>query len=85
MENVEAWNKMMADLVNFRFLLFFECSLETMEKRLLKRGETSGRADDNPETIKKRFETFNNETQPIANMYKEQNKCEVADSEKPVP
>jgi len=29
-----------------------------MEQRLLKRGETSGRSDDNPEAIKKRFETF---------------------------
>lgn len=43
----------------------FECSFEVMEKRLIKRGETSGRADDNAETIKKRFETFTNETQPI--------------------
>ena len=29
-----------------------------MEKRLLKRGETSGRSDDNYETIKKRFYVF---------------------------
>jgi len=29
-----------------------------MEKRLIKRGETSGRSDDNAETIKKRFDTF---------------------------
>ena len=29
-----------------------------MEKRLLRRGETSGRADDNMESIKKRFRTF---------------------------
>jgi len=36
-----------------------------MEKRLLERGKTSGRADDNAETIKKRFETFMNETKPI--------------------
>lgn len=36
-----------------------------MKKRLLNRGKTSGRADDNPETIIKRFETFTKETQPI--------------------
>ena len=29
-----------------------------MEERLLGRAETSGRSDDNPETIKKRFHTF---------------------------
>ena len=36
-----------------------------MTSRLLKRGETSGRADDNAETIKKRFATFRNETMPV--------------------
>lgn len=29
-----------------------------MEKRLIERGKTSGRADDNVDTIKKRFKTF---------------------------
>ena len=29
-----------------------------MKKRLIHRGETSGRADDNAETIIKRFKTF---------------------------
>ena len=40
-------------------VVFFECTEEVMEERLLKRGETSGRADDNSETIKKRFKTLN--------------------------
>jgi len=66
----------MKNSVDVKFLLFIECSFEVMEKRLIKRGETSGkiyrgfkiflgRADDNPETIKKRFETFTSETKPI--------------------
>jgi len=33
-----------------------------MLQRLLKRGETSGRSDDNIESIKKRFKTYNDET-----------------------
>jgi UMP-CMP kinase len=45
-------------MVDFKFLLSIECSFEVMEKRLLERGKTSGRADDNPETIAKRFDTF---------------------------
>lgn len=49
---------MIQDNANLNFLLFFECSFECMEKRLLERAKTSGRSDDNPETIKKRFETF---------------------------
>jgi hypothetical protein len=39
-------------------LIYFDCSVETMEKRLLKRSLSSGRSDDNPVTIKKRFATF---------------------------
>lgn len=43
-------------------VIFFETTLEVMKKRLLKRGETSGRADDNEASIVKRFgmrSTFN--------------------------
>lgn len=45
-----------------------------MVKRLLKRAETSGRADDNEETIKKRLKTFHDLTQPTVDYYKAQNK-----------
>lgn len=43
-----------------------------MNERLLSRGKSSGRADDNPETIKKRFDTFTTETEPIVKHYQEQ-------------
>lgn len=39
-------------------------------KRLLKRGETSGRVDDNEETIKKRLETYYKATEPVIAFYK---------------
>jgi adenylate kinase family enzyme len=65
MENVEVWNKKMADICDVKFLLYFESSEETMTARLLERGKTSGRSDDNEETIKKRLVTFNTETQPV--------------------
>ena len=45
-----------------------------MEERLIKRGETSGRVDDNAETIKKRFSTFVEETLPVIESYGEKNK-----------
>ncbi|CAJ0964786.1 unnamed protein product [Ranitomeya imitator] len=35
----------------------------------MKRGETSGRADDNEETIKKRLETYYKATEPVIAMY----------------
>jgi len=51
---------------------------DTMKKRLLKRAETSGRVDDNEETIMKRLKTFHNLTQPVIDHYGKQNKvCKV--------
>ncbi|KAJ6722563.1 NUCLEOTIDE KINASE [Salix koriyanagi] len=38
------------------FVLFFDCSEEEMEKRILSRNQ--GREDDNIETIRKRFKVF---------------------------
>lgn len=41
-----------------KMTLFLQCTEEVMLKRLLHRGETSGRTDDNVESIKKRFRTY---------------------------
>jgi adenylate kinase family enzyme len=68
-ENIAAWEEDIGSEINVRNLIFFECSEAVMEERLLDRGKTSGRADDNPETIKKRFVTFQNETSPIISKY----------------
>lgn len=51
-------------------LLYVDAGKETMVKRLLKRGETSGRVDDNEETIKKRLETYYKATEPVITFYK---------------
>ena len=45
-----------------------------MEQRALERSKTSGRSDDNPETIKKMLETYHRETKPIIDQYDKQNK-----------
>lgn len=51
-------------------VLFFDCPEDVMEERLLNRGKTSGRADDNSETIKKRFHTFVDSSLPVIEKYK---------------
>ena len=53
------------DVAVARFVLYFECPEEVMLKRLLKRGETSGRIDDNVESIRKRFHTFIDTSMPV--------------------
>jgi adenylate kinase family enzyme len=51
-----------------------------MSKRLVKRGETSGRIDDNEETILKRLKTFHEETTPILGYYGKQGKLVTIDA-----
>ncbi|KAH8813325.1 UMP-CMP kinase-like protein [Xylogone sp. PMI_703] len=52
-----------------KFVLFFDCPEDVLVKRLLKRGETSGRSDDNMESIKKRFKTFQEVSMPVVHHY----------------
>jgi len=52
-----------------KFVLFYDCPEEEMEKRLLERGKTSGRTDDNAESIKKRFKTFVETSMPVVNYF----------------
>lgn len=42
-----------------------DCSEDTMKARLLERGKTSGRSDDNMESIKKRLKVYRKQTQKI--------------------
>ena len=50
-------------------VLSFGASDETMTQRLVQRGISSGRADDNEETIKKRLVTFHEQTDPTIDFY----------------
>ena len=49
---------------------------DELTKRLLERGKTSGRSDDHLETIKKRLDSYNNQTAPVIDFYKEDGKLE---------
>ena len=80
-DNLDAWNLIIKDSVDVPCLLYFSCSEATMEKRILKRGETSGRSDDNAESIKKRFNTFRTETAPIIEHFQKENKVEEVSAE----
>lgn len=71
-DNLDGWNREMADKVDLLFVLFFDCSEETCVERCLKRGAAgSGRSDDNMESLKKRIQTFINDSLPIIEYYKE--------------
>lgn len=61
-------------VVESKFVLYFTCSEETLLERLLKRGETSGRVDDNIESIKKRFRVFKETSFPVIEAFEKKNK-----------
>ena len=51
-------------------VLFFSTTEEVMLARLLERGKTSGREDDNVESITKRFKTYLETTMPVIDYYR---------------
>eukprot|EP00118_Oscarella_pearsei_P003891 m.16183 g.16183 ORF g.16183 m.16183 type:complete len:962 (+) comp26771_c0_seq3:595-3480(+) len=64
-------------------VLSYDCSEDAMTERLLKRGKTSGRADDNEETIRKRLETFRTSTMPVLDYYEQKGKLRRIDASRP--
>ena len=59
-------------------MLALDVDEEELTKRLVKRGETSGRSDDtNEEVIRKRFTEYRSFTEPVAAYYKEHGKLET--------
>ena len=58
----------------FPLCLIFKDDAELI-KRLLERGKTSGRSDDNLETITKRLNTYKEQTTPVIDFYKKEGTC----------
>ncbi|PRQ76168.1 P-loop containing nucleoside triphosphate hydrolase protein [Rhodotorula toruloides] len=65
-------------------VLFLVCPEPILLERLLERGKTSGRDDDNAESIKKRFQTFVNTSMPVVDYYRKQAKVVDIDSSKSI-
>lgn len=53
-------------------------------KRILLRGETSGRSDDNIKTTKNRLKVYRQRTAPLLDYYREQGKLENVDGLQPI-
>jgi adenylate kinase family enzyme len=52
-----------------------------MTDRLLNRGKSSGRVDDNAESIKKRLEVFHSTSEPVIDHFDKQGKLERINSD----
>jgi adenylate kinase len=59
-----------------QLVLALEVPEPELVKRMLGRGETSGRSDDTEEVIAKRIKEYHSKTQPVATYYNTQGKLE---------
>eukprot|EP00308_Calcidiscus_leptoporus_P021934 CAMPEP_0119355464 /NCGR_PEP_ID=MMETSP1334-20130426/4296_1 /TAXON_ID=127549 /ORGANISM="Calcidiscus leptoporus, Strain RCC1130" /LENGTH=352 /DNA_ID=CAMNT_0007369297 /DNA_START=1 /DNA_END=1059 /DNA_ORIENTATION=+ len=82
--NLSGWHKVAGSGLHVAGVLVYDCPEEVMEERLLARGVTSGRSDDNLESIRKRFRTFDLETKPVLDYYKHQGLVHTIDGTRPV-
>jgi adenylate kinase len=55
-----------------------------IETRIKQAGAAGARADDNPETLKKRIAVYNEQTAPLIPYYQKTKKLKVVDGMKPV-
>eukprot|EP00347_Sterkiella_histriomuscorum_P000705 403374821 len=79
-DNYDGWSRVMNDLVEVPFVLFMDADEETMINRIMERSKTSGRNDDNIESLRKRFDTFRNETMPIVDLFASKGKTQRINS-----
>lgn len=71
----EALEHLMADRgTKIDAVVGLEVPEEELIKRILLRGQMSGRSDDNEETARKRLETYHNQTSPLKDYYEQQGK-----------
>ena len=62
------------------FVLVFDANEDTMIARIIERGKTSGRSDDNEESLKLRFATFKGESVPIIEHFEKLGKVRKVDA-----
>ncbi|KAH9449082.1 hypothetical protein MJO28_010208 [Puccinia striiformis f. sp. tritici] len=72
------------DVCQSTFVLFLTCPEDKLLQRLLERGKTSGREDDNEDSIKKRFRTFIETSMPVVDYYQQKEKVVKINSDKSV-
>lgn len=72
----QALDKLLATRkTNIHKVIALDVIEEELVNRLLKRGETSGRSDDNNEAIiRRRYAVYKKDTEPVAEYYKDQDK-----------
>ena len=64
-DNVQGWVEHMPSYTSVLGALIYNCPMDVLECRIMARAETSGRSDDNLESARRRFATFQKQTEPV--------------------
>jgi UMP-CMP kinase len=63
-DNIEGWQRVVGNEAHVDAVLQYDVPDQIMTERLLERGKSSGRSDDNEESIRKRLVTYREQTLP---------------------
>ena len=61
-------------------IIFFRVDVDELIERLEKRREIEGRVDDEPEAIRHRMDVYNNETAPVVDYYRDNDRVTEIDA-----
>lgn len=64
-DNLRGWCRVMSDVSVIASVLVYQCPLHVLESRIVERAKDSGRSDDNLDSVKNRFRTFEKDTLPV--------------------
>ena len=67
-DNLSGWCRVMSPVAALESVLVYQCPFPVLQERILERAKISGRSDDNIESVKKRFKTFESETIPVVDI-----------------
>ncbi|PVV02875.1 hypothetical protein BB560_002658 [Smittium megazygosporum] len=71
LDQARAFEKTITDC---QAVLFYDCPVSTMFDRIMDRSKTSGRIDDNEETLRNRFKVYLNQSYPVIQDYSTKDK-----------
>ena len=84
LENLNEWNNLKNNDLEIKKVIYFDCPEKILISRLVERGKTSNRTDDNMEIIKKRLQIFNESTAKNLNYFKKNNLIEIVKTNKDI-
>ncbi|CAK7316854.1 UMP-CMP kinase [Vulpes lagopus] len=83
-DNLQGWNKTTDGEADVSFVPCSDGDGEICIERCLERGTSSGRSDDDRESLEKRIQTYLQSTKPIIDLYEGMGKVKKIDASKSV-